>query len=133
MGIVDTTRDLVLLVQMADNRELTNKVLELQNQLLQLIEHQGEMQEEIERLRRELAPGGMDPALYLTRLNDRMEHGKISQNSLAKEMRLTPSQVSRWFTSNLKRRVMPNMLTMQKIEDALRRLESRRASRYASS
>lgn len=64
---------------------------------------------------------------YIPDLVARMEKYRISQNALAREMGKNPSQVSRWFTPNLARRVMPEMETVIKIEEAVERLRHKKA------
>lgn len=66
---------------------------------------------------------------YIADLKRRMDKLKISQNALAREMGKNPTQVSRWFTDNEERRVVPEVDTMVKIEEALEKLRKRRASR----
>lgn len=58
----------------------------------------------------------------------------ISQNELAGELKppRSPTQVSRWFTKNPARRVVPEMKTVLEIEQAMKRLEARRARRHGS-
>lgn len=65
---------------------------------------------------------------YISDVSKRMDKAKppISQNELARELDMDPSQVSRWFTKNEKRKVVPQMETAEKIENAMRRLEGRR-------
>lgn len=54
MGIIETAKEVVSLVQKADNIDLTNKILELQNQLLELVQNGWDKQKEIELLRRQM-------------------------------------------------------------------------------
>ena len=63
---------------------------------------------------------------YIPDLKSRMKKHGISQNALAREMEINPSQASRWFTPNEKRSVMPELATVQKIEEAMDRLVRRR-------
>jgi transcriptional regulator with XRE-family HTH domain len=55
---------------------------------------------------------------YVTQLKRRMDEAGVSQNALAKEIGLTPSQVSRWFTQG-ERRVDMLVPTALLIERAL--------------
>lgn len=64
---------------------------------------------------------------YIVDLKGRMERYKVSQNALAREMGKNPTQVSRWFTDNEARRVVPELDTIQLIEAALERLRKRKA------
>lgn len=64
---------------------------------------------------------------YIPDLMARMKRWDISQNALAREMGKNPSQVSRWFTPNLARRVTPEMNTVVEIEAAVERLRHRKA------
>jgi transcriptional regulator with XRE-family HTH domain len=57
-----------------------------------------------------------------------MKHHGASQNALAKEMGVSPTYVSRWFTRNVKRRVIPELATVQRIEEAMGRLSGRTAA-----
>ena len=52
-----------------------------------------------------------------------------SQNELAQEMGKSPTQVSRWFTTNDERRVVPELKTAELIEEAMGRLVARRKRR----
>jgi hypothetical protein len=65
---------------------------------------------------------------YLGQLTRRMKEHGISQNALAREMGINPSQASRWFTSNTARRVMPELSTIQRIEKALESIITRTAA-----
>lgn len=64
---------------------------------------------------------------YITDLKGRLEKYKISQNALAREMGKNPTQVSRWFTDNPERRVVPELDTIQAIEAAVEKLRKRKA------
>jgi transcriptional regulator with XRE-family HTH domain len=64
---------------------------------------------------------------YITDLKGRLEKYKISQNALAREMQKNPTQVSRWFTDNPERRVVPELDTITAIEAAVERLRKRKA------
>lgn len=66
---------------------------------------------------------------YIADLKRRLDKYGISQNALARELQKNPTQVSRWFTDNPDRRVVPEVDTMVKIEEAVERLRKRRASR----
>lgn len=68
---------------------------------------------------------------FMQHISDQMNRAKppISQNELAREMDMDPSQVSRWFTTNPKRRVSPNLATAEKIETAVFRLIEKRRRR----
>jgi ribosome-binding protein aMBF1 (putative translation factor) len=61
---------------------------------------------------------------FIQYISDQMDKAKppISQNELARALDMDPSQVSRWFTTNPKRKVSPNLATAEKIEEALNRL-----------
>lgn len=63
---------------------------------------------------------------YIPDLKARMRKYGISQNGLAREMGINPSQASRWFTDNPDRQVTPELNTVQKIEEAMARLIKRR-------
>ena len=63
---------------------------------------------------------------YIPDLKARMRKYHISQNALAREMNINPSQASRWFTENPKRQVTPELETVQRIEEAMARLVRRR-------
>lgn len=63
---------------------------------------------------------------YIEDLIKRMKRHKISQNALAREMGKDPSQVSRWFTPNVKRKVAPELATVEEIEEAMIKLIRRR-------
>lgn len=65
---------------------------------------------------------------YIEDLVKRMKKFQISQAALAKEMKppVSPSQATRWFTKNPNRRVMPELATVQRIEEAMVRLTARR-------
>ena len=59
---------------------------------------------------------------FMDYVSGRMDDARISQNELARELDMDPSQVSRWFTTNPERKVSPNLATATKIEEALNRL-----------
>jgi transcriptional regulator with XRE-family HTH domain len=63
---------------------------------------------------------------YIPDLKARMKKHNISQNALALEMGVSPSQASRWFTDNDKRRVLPELVTVERIEEAMTKLVRRR-------
>lgn len=69
----------------------------------------------------QLGPG------YIDDLVKRMKRFGISQAALAREMKppVTPSQATRWFTKNPGRKVMPELTTVQRIEEAMVRLQRR--------
>jgi len=66
---------------------------------------------------------------YIEDLTKRMKRFGISQAALAREMKppVTPSQATRWFTKNPGRRVSPELPTMVRIEEAMERLQKRKA------
>lgn len=66
---------------------------------------------------------------YIEDLTKRMKKYGISQAELARNMNppVAPSQATRWFTKNPKRRVMPELSTVQRIEEAMLRLQRRQA------
>lgn len=66
---------------------------------------------------------------YVDDLVKRMKASGISQAALAREMKppVTPSQATRWFTTNPARRVNPELATVQRIEEAMLRLQRRRS------
>jgi transcriptional regulator with XRE-family HTH domain len=64
---------------------------------------------------------------YVEDLAKRMKKHKISQAALARELGLGPSQVTRWFTKNPARKVTPQLSTAERIEEAMLRLQRRRA------
>lgn len=59
---------------------------------------------------------------YIPDLMARMKKWGISQNALAREMGINPSQASRWFTKNPDRQVTPELNTVQRIEEAMARM-----------
>lgn len=59
---------------------------------------------------------------YVPDLMARMKKWKISQNALAREMGINPSQASRWFTKNPDRQVTPELMTVQRIEESMARM-----------
>lgn len=65
---------------------------------------------------------------YADDLKKRMRKEGISQNQLAAELDppRSPTQVSRWFTPNPKRRVQPEVKTVLEIEAAIKRILARR-------
>jgi hypothetical protein len=63
---------------------------------------------------------------YMPDLIKRMKREGISQNALAREMGANPSQVSRWFTTNPDRKVLPELTTVDRIEEAMVRLIARK-------
>lgn len=65
---------------------------------------------------------------YIEDLTKRMKKYGISQALLARTMvpPVLPSQATRWFTKNPKRKVTPEMTTVQRIEEAMSRLQRRR-------
>jgi hypothetical protein len=73
-------------------------------------------------VRLQLKDGG---AGYIAGLLTRMNKHKISQNALARELGKDPSQVSRWFTPNPDRRVVPGLETVVEIEEAMTKLVAR--------
>lgn len=66
---------------------------------------------------------------YIEELRKRMQKRGISQAALAREMRppVSPSEATRWFTKNKERRVSPQLATVRRIEEAMERLQRRRA------
>ena len=66
---------------------------------------------------------------YLPDLKARMKKWHISQNALAREMGINPSQASRWFTENPARQVTPELNTVERIEEAMAVLVRRRQRR----
>lgn len=66
---------------------------------------------------------------YIADLKTRMKRFKISQNALAREMGINPSQASRWFTTNPDRQVSPELATVERIETAMAVLVRRRQRR----
>jgi predicted transcriptional regulator len=70
----------------------------------------------------QLGPG------YVEDLSKRMKKIGISQAALGGAMvpPASPSQVTRWFTKNPKRRVAPELATVHRIEEAMLRLQRRR-------
>lgn len=64
--------------------------------------------------------------VYVKDLKKRMAALNISQGALARELKLTASQVSRWFTANAARRVEPSMQTVAEIEVALMKIQEKR-------
>ena len=50
MGIVDTVRDVAVLVQKADNIELNQKVLELQSQVMELLSENHQLRSQVREL-----------------------------------------------------------------------------------
>jgi len=66
---------------------------------------------------------------YIPDLLKRMRQDGISQNALAREMGASPSQVSRWFTSNPDRKVSPELGTIERIEEAMIKLSARNRRR----
>ena len=63
---------------------------------------------------------------YIPDLVSRMKKAGISQAGLAREMGVSPTQASRWFTTNPDRRVSPELATIEKIEEAMIRLLARK-------
>ena len=63
---------------------------------------------------------------YIPDLKARMKKYHISQNALAREMGINPSQAWRWFTEDPKRQVVPELTTVERIEDAMAKLVRRR-------
>lgn len=66
---------------------------------------------------------------YIPDLKARMKKWQISQNALAREMEINPSQASRWFTTNPDRQVTPELKTVELIEEAMAKLIRRRQRR----
>lgn len=68
-----------------------------------------------------------DPQGYIADLTKRMKKLGVSQAALAREMKppVTPSQATRWFTKNPNRRVIPEVMTIARIEDAMMRFQRR--------
>lgn len=70
---------------------------------------------------------------YIEDLRVRMKKEKppISQAELGREMRppASASEVTRWFTKNEARRISPQLATVQRIEEAMVRLQNRRRHR----
>ena len=66
---------------------------------------------------------------YIEDLKKRMARHQISQAALAREMKppVTASQATRWFTKNPNRRVSPELDTVRRIEEAMERLQKRKA------
>jgi predicted transcriptional regulator len=63
---------------------------------------------------------------YIPDLKARMKKWHISQNALAREMGINPSQASRWFTPTPARQDTPELETVQRIEEAMAKLVRRR-------
>lgn len=67
---------------------------------------------------------------YIEDLRKRMMKAKppISQAELGREMRppASASEVTRWFTKNPDRRISPQLKTLERIEEAMLRLQNRR-------
>ena len=66
---------------------------------------------------------------YAEDLKRRMEKEGISQNELAAALGKSPTQVSRWFTKNPKRRVNPSLEMVRDIETTFKRLVENRKRR----
>lgn len=66
---------------------------------------------------------------YADDLKRRLDKEGISQNELAAAMGKSPTQVSRWFTKNPKRRVNPSLEMVRDIEATLQRLIHNRERR----
>jgi Helix-turn-helix. len=66
---------------------------------------------------------------YADELKRRMDKDGISQNELAAAMGKSPTQVSRWFTKNPKRRVNPSLDMVRDIEATMKRLLHNRERR----
>jgi hypothetical protein len=66
---------------------------------------------------------------YIEGLTKRMKRIGVSQAALAREMKppVTPSQATRWFTKNPARKVTPELATIVRIEEAMERLQKRKA------
>lgn len=62
---------------------------------------------------------------YMKDLRARMKAQNVSQGELARQMKLSASQVNRWFTKS-ERAVMPTLDTIQKIERAMLSIALRR-------
>lgn len=60
---------------------------------------------------------------YIEELERRMEKHGISQAALAREMQISATQATRWFTKNEARRRTPSLATVERIELAMARLE----------
>jgi ribosome-binding protein aMBF1 (putative translation factor) len=71
---------------------------------------------------------------YADELKKRMRKLGISQNQLAAEMKpeRSPTQVSRWFTSNPARRVEPELKTVLEIEATIERIAKRQARKAST-
>lgn len=63
---------------------------------------------------------------YVKDLKKRMDALHISQGELARTMKLSPTQVSRWFTDNEARLVRPSIETAYDIETALLKIQEKR-------
>lgn len=65
---------------------------------------------------------------YIVELAKRMERLGVSQAQLGRSMEppVSPTQVTRWFTENEKRRRQPSLATIERIEAAMAKLEKRK-------
>lgn len=66
---------------------------------------------------------------YAGNLERRLAEYEITKSELARELDMTPPELSRYFSENLERRVQPRIDTVVKIEQAV--LEIRRRQRRA--
>lgn len=60
---------------------------------------------------------------YIEELERRMAKAGVSQAALAREMQISATQATRWFTKNESRRRTPSLATVERIELAMARLE----------
>jgi transcriptional regulator with XRE-family HTH domain len=60
---------------------------------------------------------------YIDELAKRMSKAGISQAALGREMGVSATQVTRWFTENPERRRQPSLGTIERIETAMAKLE----------
>lgn len=69
---------------------------------------------------------------YIEELAKRMSKMGISQATLAREMGVSATQATRWFTANPDRRRQPSLGTIERIEAVMAKLE-KQAKRKAKS
>lgn len=65
---------------------------------------------------------------YIEELSKRMARDGVSQAALAREMGISATQATRWFTTNEKRRRNPSLATVERIELAMRKLTKKAKS-----